>query len=470
MEPMLRSRFNLSRPRAARGLAVVVAIGLCAGAHAANPATAPSTAPARAPDWGDAKLGLVVGMTVDEPIRARQDRFDVRIYIKNTGQVAVPLGGADKSFAYVLWVADLDHAWFTSRMRPARQDWPRELGPGKTLPLGTFNLAARKAYDYANRTAILNYYINGRGQPPAGDLPLGDLLTFGQAKARLYVYLAGAGRPVVLSSAGVELTVGPPDFDKLSPGEQKAYTRALVAKFDAGAFSGQRAAIEARQVGPGVAPALIDAVADASRHPHSRMWLTAAICSLRCEASEEALLKLIDDKHAGVRSVVAYHGPRQRSARLDEAIVQRVLARDEGRFAAMASLGFAVFRQEVPPKLLRAGLDSDDPRVRSAMAAMLTKIADTDALRRLVVQLDDRDETVRATAARLLGQMGRAEPEVIAALVGALDREGDLARVRICEALGELTDQEHAYDPTGSAEAKARTVRAWKDWWKRRRR
>lgn len=466
MEPMLPSRAIPSSPRVAWCLLAAAIAWLGSAAFG----QAPATGPAQPPDWGEAKLGLVAGMIVEEPVRARQDRFDVRIYIKNTGQVAVPLGEADKAFAYVLWVADLDHAWFTSRMRPAPQDWPKELAAGKTLHLGTFNLAARKAYDYANRTAILNYYINGRGQPPAGALPLSALLTFGQAKARLYVYLAGAGRPVVLSSAGVELKVGPPDFDKLSPGEQKAYTRALIAKFDAGAFSGQQAALEARQVGPAVAPALIDAVADTSRHPHSRMWLTAAICSLRCEASEEALLKLIDDEHAGVRSVVAYHGPRQRSAKMDAAIVQRVLARNEGRFAAMASLGFAVFREQIPPKLLRAGLDSDDPRVRSAMAAMLKKIADTDALRRLTAQLRDETEAVRATAARMLGQMGRAEPEVLAGLVAALDREGDLARARICEALGELTDRKQPYDPSGTDEAKAQTVRAWKDWWKRRQR
>jgi hypothetical protein len=65
----------------------------------------------------------------------------------------------------------------------------------------------------------------------------------------------------------------------------------------------------------------------------------------------------------------------------------------------------------------------------------------------------------------MLGSSGRKTPQVIGALVKALDLPGESARVRVAAALSALTGRAAAYDPKADEATRARTLADWKAWW-----
>ena len=132
---------------------------------------------------------------------------------------------------------------------------------------------------------------------------------------------------------------------------------------------------------------------------------------------------------------------------------------------ALALLGFMVFRGSTPEELLRIGLDSEDGRARAAVAHALRGRASASNVARLLALLNDTDQRVRSTAARTLAAMNVRSNRVIGGLLAALDLPGELARARICAALGELTDKNLPYDPEADEPARRATLLAWKTWW-----
>jgi HEAT repeat protein len=127
-------------------------------------------------------------------------------------------------------------------------------------------------------------------------------------------------------------------------------------------------------------------------------------------------------------------------------------------------MGFMVHRGAVPEEVLRAGLESDDPRARAAVAEVLAGHASDFNVSRLVRLLGDANERVRATAAAMLGKSGNRSPPVLAGLVNALDLPGEPARTRICAALSELTGRSAPYDPKADPAARGKTIAGWKQW------
>ena len=148
---------------------------------------------------------------------------------------------------------------------------------------------------------------------------------------------------------------------------------------------------------------------------------------------------MLDDPYEGVLHVVAFHGPKQENADLDKAIIAKVRGGGQPGLAAWAILGFLVHRGSAPEEILKAGLESDDPRARAAVAEALALHASDDNVARLVALLGDKDERVRGAAAAVLGNSGVKTPAVLGGLVKALDLAGESARQRIAAALSTLT-------------------------------
>jgi HEAT repeat protein len=288
---------------------------------------------------------------------------------------------------------------------------------------------------------------------------LGD----GKTAAMFYLYVTSGSRAFILKSRPFHFSVGPPLFSDLSEAERKKFIVRLLARFDKDAWSGREAFEAAVAVGGPVLEQLISAAREKDRPEHSRLWLTAAVGSIRDERAIKALVALLDDP--AVRTVVAYHGPKQGSAELDRAITARAERLKNPHFTAYAIMGYIAFARKAPPQLLKLGLDSKDARTRgAAIASLREKGGGPLTLQALAAALRDKDQGLRASAARVLGHIGNNSRNVIRALATALDLEGDSARLRICESLGKLTGQDIPYPVSGTPAQKKAVIEKWKKW------
>ena len=452
------------------GASAVLVAALCGGA--AGEAKAPATRPATRA-WGTDKAGVQVSLAMGGEAQVG-GAFPVDVAIRNVGAAAVSLPRAKRVFAWLFLVQETPEgkqAFYTDKLPLAARQatWPAKLRSGKELTLPPCDIGGRGARRYVRGLKVIGGYPAGAPSGGAAAPPpraLKDAISPGRLRARMMLYLPRDDEtPLLLVSNTVTVAVAAPDFASLSAAEQRAFGAKLIGRFDRDAFSARDAHGEAVRIGPAVVPYLVEAVRDRKRAGHSRLWLATALADIRCEASAAALIRLLRDPSGGVRSVVGYHGPKQRSAKLDEAILARIPAERDAGTISYTLLGFLVHRERVPEKLLAASFESTDPKVRATVAAAMKGQASDFNVSRLVVLLGDKNERVRAAAAKALGAMKRSGDPVLAALVRCLQAPGDYARKHVADALGELTGRKMPYDADAPAPAKRRVVQAWRDWW-----
>jgi len=482
MPPGLRSNtLNMygagDPPRANPRLGAVVracalAVFLASAAWAEDPSAAPPAAGTKAePEWGPPAGGLAVLLALDGDAAAG-GRIAFRVSIKTAAGQPVSLGPAKDACGWVLVAQNFGgakKAVYSQRvvMADAAPDWPAELAGETPLVLKPVDLGPAPAWGSDAGRELLLAYVSGK---PSDSLPksagkLSDLVFPGRAMAKFTLCIPSPGaKPLLATSNALEIIVGPPNLASMKPEARDAFVADLLKQFDRNAWTGQQAHDTAVRLGKDVLPPLLAAAFETSRPAPARLWLATTLADIRDERAADALIKLLDDSMEGVRYVVAYHGPKQQSPRLDKAIVERVAAAKESGLAAWALLGFMVHRSTVPEELLAAGLESDDPRARAAVAEMLARHASEFNISRLAGLLADKNERVRSTAAAMLGPSKNRSPAVLAALVRALDLPGDAARAKICAALSELTGRPALYDPKADAAAREKTLADWREW------
>ena len=450
---------------------LIFACLLAVSAVGAGPTTA--TAPQRdAAQWGEAKAGLQTSLALKGEV-AVEGRLIVHLSLRNVGAAPISLGAAKDIVGWVLLQQDLAgerSRYYSAKVFPARdaKDLPEQLDTNKVFELPDIDLSASGAYPYAARKQLLTAYVTGKGESeiPAPDKKLTEVLRPGTVRARFYLLVPRSEEKALLLTSNVlEFEVAPPDLAKMPPGKREALIAALLKQFDKDAWSGQAAHHLAVKHGKAVVPALVKAVKERKRPYHSRMWLAAALADIRDDRAAKALIELLDDPVGGVRHVVAYHGPKQHSAKLDEAILAAAGERKDDRLTALAVLGYMVHRKKVPEKLLEVGIASDDPRARATVAQALSQHASDFTILRLTALLKDSDERVRSAAATTLGMMKRPLRTVYAGLIEAMDAPGERARKSICGALSELSGRKMPYDPAADEAARRATIESWKTWW-----
>jgi HEAT repeat protein len=382
-----------------------------AGTEGSAPATsAPATSlPTSSVPWGEAKAGLGIQLAASGPSAIGRDII-FSLKCRNEGAAAVALGEPKAIFGWLRLAVGPQQEYLSQRLaiEPAGQ-WPRELAPGAVLEFEPIALKeAHKLYAVSDARSLLTAWLADK-QPavePAGDVK--RLLGVGEVKARITLYVPRANEPAVaLQSAVLELTVEPPDLTRLSAQQRAAFVEQLRKQFKASEWGGQQAHHTAVKLGPAVVPDLIDAVADRSAPSYARMWLATALADIRDAKAAAALVKLLDDPDGGVRACVGYHGPKQQSAALDEAIVAKAASGGDAGFTAYALVGFMAHRGEAPQRLLEAGLSSSDAKVQSAVRAALKNYASDYNVQRLQKLAQDADPKVAATAADMLKAMGK---------------------------------------------------------------
>jgi HEAT repeat protein len=437
--------------------------------------TRPADQPARPEpgqaQWGTSKAGVQLSLALTDATAAGK-KLTYTSAVRNVAAAGVKLPPAKDVFGWLMVIYGRDNAWITEKVFPATglTAWAATLAGGKTIQFAPADAAGLDVYPYDKRQEVYKAYL----QPlDATALPkpqgkLADKLVPGKARVVLTLCLPRPGEsPLLLASNAVDVDLGggAAGWAALPADLRKQQADKLIAKFDKDAWAGMAAHGEAVAIGPPAVPYLAEALRDPKRPDFSRLWLATALADIRCPGAADELIRLLDDPAGGVRGVVAYHGPKQHSDKLDAAILAKAAAGKDGTVLSYALLGFLVQRTQVPPALLAASLDSKDPKVRSAVIAALKTQASDDNLTRLVRLLSDENEQVRSAAARALGAMGRPEGAVVGALVRALQAPGDSARQSIADALGNLAGRKAPYDPKADAATKEKVLKDWQAWW-----
>jgi hypothetical protein len=425
--------------------------------------------------WGPPAGGLVARLAVESNVVAG-GAIRITVSLRSAAAGAVTLPPA-KDVVGWLAVAQTTpgskKAFYTERIFFAKSaaDWPAELGGERVLAFKPVDVAGLAAYSNEDSRALLMAYVAAASGKPAEALPatagkLGKLLSTGKAVAKFTVCLPVAGaNPVLVTTNKVDFLVGTPDYKTLSPEARKAFEADLLKQFDRDAWSGSQAHDAAVTLGKEALPALITAASETNRPPHARLWLATALTDIQDERAVDALIKLLDDPVDGVRNVVAYHGPKQKSARLDKAIIDKAKAGKDSGVAVWALMGFMVNRGTVPEEALKASLESSDPQARARAAELLAQSAGEASVGRLASLATDKDERVRGTAVSMLSKMNNRSPAVVGALIRAIGMPGETVRQRACAALSEWTGQKRPYDPAADQATRDRTIAAWKEWW-----
>ncbi|MBL7220296.1 MAG: HEAT repeat domain-containing protein [Phycisphaerae bacterium] len=432
----------------------------------------PASRPARR--WGPAKSGLELSIEQIATVR-RGGKFILSPALRNCGRIAAGLCPRADTVAWLILKSQpadgsVGKYYFSGRVFPGagkvRGAWPESLASGGQLELAGMDFSDILLHPYSRGVKFLAHHVTGKGSIPEAAGKLRDVLVIGKVSVQYMLYLPRKGdSPIVLKSDFLTVMIGPPDIKSLSPPRRKAFISGLIAGFRGDAFAGQAAHGIATSVGSEILDDLIAATKDPAIKGAGRMWLATTLADIRDKRSAVVLVKLIDGSDGGVRHVVVYHGPKQRNSELDSVIVARALKSKDARMTVLAMLGFMVFRGEVPRKLLDAGIDSDDPRVRTTVVAALSKTASIKNVQGLVSLLKSKEQRVRSAAAKALAAMGNRQAVVVGALVEALSLEGDQAHGDVCNALGKLTGQELPYDRDASVDKKREVIAKWGRWW-----
>jgi hypothetical protein len=362
--------------------------------------------------WGKADGELQISLAAASEVTAG-GRFELRMSLKTADVDSVALPAFDTVFAWLFVAQGSDDArkgFFTEKLKfePA-QEWPKQLPPEKPFEFRPQDAAGATVYPFRRGQKMLHGYpiIDAPEEKvvPAGKLAAA--LTPGKASLRMMFCIPrGSDRPLLLTSNTVQLQVVAPDAAQFSPA-----VAALLKDFDRDAFGGKAAHEAAVKLGATIVPELVRAVKVQKRPDYSRLWIATAIADIASKDSVAALTELLDDPLPSVRAVVGYHGPKQKNAGLDKLIVSKAATSRDGNLISYALLGFLVFRDSVPPELLKAGLESSDPHARSAAATAISNSASDFNMQRLRQLANDKDERVRTTAKNILAIMEKARQE-----------------------------------------------------------
>ena len=453
-------------------IAIVSLLAVSAGAavqggQADQAQSQPASPP---PQWGNSKAGLQTSLSLKGRASVGGKLvFDLRL--RNVGTAAVSLGPAEGVFGWLV-IEQAPTRFYSERIYCAAgsRAWPGQLPAGGGVLLEGIDLSGRRAFPYALRREVLEGFLAGKPDAelpkPAGELT--ELLSAGKARAAWMLCLGRQGaQPLVLASNTVEIDLDPPDLKAMSAEARERFVSRLLSEFKRGAGPAMQAHHTAVKVGKALVPHLITLAADRQAPYFARMWSAAALADIGDPQAADTLAELLADGDSGVRYVAAYHGPKLRCEKLDQAIAAKGQTGQEPMFTAWAVQGYLEFRQSVPDGLLAAALASKEPRARAAAAGALSKRPDERSFASLLDLLSDTDEQVRSAAAKALGNVRATarKGQALKALIVALDRPGEHARQGVCAALCKLTGKQIPYDPQADPQERDAAIQAWKDWW-----
>ncbi len=445
----------------------IIAAVLCGSAAAGG--TAPTTTSAPAPRaWGRSSAGLKASVsTVGEWVFQGPLRADFAL--RNAGQAPATLADGKKLFGWLL-ISQRGNTYYTERIFHVAGRKPPPLAAGKDMPLPPVDIGRLDAFSYSSGLKLLGGYpahlVAGKPQPRAPAGKVSDLLRPGPASVKYMVYLdRGREGPLMVVSAVVKPAVQVGDFSRLPADAKGALLAELAERMRRDAWSAKQACSDAARIGAPAVETLSALATDPKAKEFARMWAATALARIGGPRAEQALIDLLGDPRASVRHVVAYHGIVAGGKKLEAAILARATGGSDPMVTAWSIMGYLKSRRTVPGKLLAAGIESPQWKARAAVVETIVggnpNRTHLPILRRLV---RDPHPPIRHKAADGLRYVGDKSYETIDALIAAAAMDGDGPARAVVGALCVLTGKEWAY-PDAPAEAGAKVVRRWQDWW-----
>ena len=342
--------------KAVRAFLPLLMVLLCVVCGSAAPPSVPQAAkPAETPlVWGPPSAGVQSALAVEGDVRVG-GTFRIRLSLRSAAGQTIGLPTAGEAFGWAVIgqsLGDSKRVYYSEKVRMAGAAWPGELGGGAVVRLGPFDLSAATVFPSKAARSLLTAYLSGKDD---ADLPkaagkLNEVLIAGRATVKFILCLPHEGeKPMLVASTLVPVTIGPPDMASLKPDAREKFLSGLMKQFNRHPWAGQQAHDTCVQLGKEVLPHVLKAAFETGRPSHARLWLTTTLADIRDPRCVRALITLLDDPAGGIRNVVAYHGVKQRSERLDKALLEKVKASyATSRLAAWTLLGFMVHRSSVP--------------------------------------------------------------------------------------------------------------------------
>ena len=448
-------------------LAACVAWGQTAR-PAAPKAPGPSTAPR---EWGEPNAGLSASAApVGEWVFPSPLKLDFAL--RNTGKVRAALPGPKHLFGYLL-VGQGSSAYYTEKIFHAAGTklLAAGLASGRELRLPTVDVGKLNAYSYMRHLELVDGYpahmVDGKPQPQVAAGKLGEVLRPGPVKVRYVVYLdRGREGPLRLVGGVLKLPLTLGDFRRLSAELQRQVLDDLSKRMRRDAWGASLACADAIRIGTPAVPAVAKLARDGTARDFTKVWAATALCGIGGAEVEETLIELLANTTPTMRHVVAYHGLRARSKKVEGAIMTRALSGKDPMVTAWAIMGYLKFRKAVPEALLAAGLKSEEWKVRAAVVETVTRgnpdRSHLPILRRLV---QDEHPPIRRKAAEGIRYVADRSHETVEALVSALPKKGEAAREAVAAALCALTGNKWPYLPAAGTEKKQEVVKKWQQWW-----
>ena len=212
------------------------------------------------------------------------------------------------------------------------------------------------------------------GYPELKDPAVGKLAdVISPGKAKAKVMLFLPGKPLV-SSAALELAIGEPELAKLTGAAREKYLADLLAGFSKDEFAAKNAHDRAVKAGKELTPELIKALQTRNvLPPYGRMWVTATLCDLGDVRASAVLIAVLKSGDSSA-AVVAYHGWKMQDKPLHDAI--DAAAAKTPLLAAWAARGSQEFAKTRRPELIGAviaALDKADDKTKAALVESLEK-------------------------------------------------------------------------------------------------
>ena len=240
----------------------------------------------------------------------------------------------------------------------------------------------------------------------------------------------------------------------------------LITSMEKNDYAGKAATDKLVEIGKPAVERLLAAL----KHPTPRVryWSAAAVARIGDERAFLPLVSLVKtDPDKTVRSTALWylqHYPRKEVWDLAMATLEDA---DAGLRGWAIKLLSAKDRKEAVPKLKTLTKHPDYTTRYDAMVAVVTLVDDEAIeLLRSILKTDDQ-ETVRKGALSSLTVIKRKPPVIMAVLIDGLEDPSADVREFAAKLLRKGANQDFHFEATGEAEARAASVKAWRDWYEK---
>jgi HEAT repeat protein len=241
--------------------------------------------------------------------------------------------------------------------------------------------------------------------------------------------------------------------------------QALIEQIAEDDFSGMVASRKLAEIGQPALRQLIEATGH--RVPRVRYWAISALSSIGNDQAVPAIMRLLEDPNALVRSVAVWHlGRWFDDPRVRTAVAARL--KDENPSVRGWALRLIQTRNatDLTEQVRAVFSEDEDPEVRYDALTALAALAGADSLDVLIEVLrKEEDSVLREGAVRCCTLVSPPTPATGDVLIRALRDSDEGVRDVAATLLRKGFNQYFAFDPKAPAAERNKAIRQWREWY-----